>query len=256
MINPYLDSALLIWGYMTLFFFIAWWKRDNSIVDAGWGPGFVLVAWWMHFLYPHSWSWLPALLVSIWGIRLAVHIGARIIKQRKEDWRYAKWREEWGRWVVPRSYLQVFLLQGFFLWVIALPLMQRPAPETIGWYQLIGAGLWMLGFLWEAIADWQLQRFKARPDSKGRIMTEGLWRLSRHPNYFGEILLWWGLWLFLLPCGEWHISLASPIVLTWLLTNVSGVPMLEKKYEGDPEFEAYKKNTPALIPDIRKAFIS
>lgn len=252
--SPYLDTALLIWIYMTLFFFFAWWKRDNSIVDAGWGLGFVIVAWYLHFQYPHAWSWLPALLVSIWGGRLALHIGRRKVKQGGEDWRYAKWREEWGQWVVLRSYLQVFLLQGFFMWVIALPLMQRPAPEVVAWYQWMGVLLWLTGFLWEAVADWQLQQFKARPDSKDRIMTKGLWRLSRHPNYFGEIVLWWGLWLLMLPCGHWYVSLASPLVLTWLLTGVSGVPMLEKKYAGRADFEAYKKETPALVPNLMKLF--
>ncbi|MCB9053839.1 MAG: DUF1295 domain-containing protein [Lewinellaceae bacterium] len=248
----YLDTALLIWAYMTLLFLISWWKRDNSIVDVGWGLGFVVITWYLHFQYPHSWSWLPALLVSVWGGRLAWHIGWRKVKQGKEDWRYAKWREEWGQWVIPRSYLQVFLLQGFFMWVIALPFMQRPVPEALLWYQWAGILLWLVGFLWEAVSDWQLQRFKARPDNKGKIMTEGLWRLSRHPNYFGEIVLWWGIWLLLLPCGSWYLSLASPVVLTWLLTRVSGVPMLEKKYEGRPDFEAYKKETPPLVPDWRK----
>ena len=254
MYSPYLDSVLLIWAYMTLFFLFAWWKRDNSIVDVGWGLGFVLIAWYLHYQFPYSWSELPALLVSLWGGRLALYIGGRKAREGKEDWRYAKWREEWGRWALPRSYLQVFMLQGFFMWVVALPLMQRPGPDTLRWYQWVGGLIWIAGFLWAAISDWQLQRFKARPGSKGKIMTEGLWRLSRHPNYFGEIVLWWGLWLLLLPCGNWYISLASPLVVTWLLTRVSGVPMLEKKYEGRPDFEAYKKNTPALAPDLRKLF--
>ena len=252
MLSPYLDSALLIWMYMTLFFLFAWQKQDNSIVDVGWGLGFIAIAWYLHIQYPHPWSWLPALLATFWGGRLAWHIGRRKAREGKEDWRYAQWREEWGRWAIPRSYLQVFLLQGFFMWVIALPLMQRPAPEVWHWYQWIGLLIWLVGFLWEAVADWQLQRFKARPDNQGRIMTEGLWRLSRHPNYFGEIVLWWGMWLLLLPCGLWYVSLASPIVLTWLLTRVSGVPMLEKKYEGRPDFEAYRKETPALVPDLKR----
>ncbi len=248
----YLSAALLIWVYMTFLFFLAWWKRDNSIVDVGWGPGFVLLAWYLHFTYPHPWSWLPALLVSLWGGRLALHIGRRKARQGGEDWRYAKWREEWGRWVVPRSYLQVFLLQGFFMWVIALPLMQRPGQESWAWYQPAGLALWLGGFLWEAIADRQLERFKALPENKGRLMTTGLWRLSRHPNYFGEIVLWWGLWLALFPYGKWYIGLAGPLTLTWLLTRVSGVPMLERRYEGDPEFEAYKRKTPALLPGLGK----
>ena len=252
MFSPYLDSALLIFLYMNLLFLLALWKRDNSIVDVGWGLGFVLVAWWMHVFYPHPLSWLPALFVSIWGLRLAGYIGRRKARQKTEDWRYAKWREEWGKWFIPRSYLQVFLLQGFFMWIVSLPLMQRPAESGLGWYQWTGIAIWLLGFLWEAIADWQLARFKSRPENKGQLMMGGLWRLSRHPNYFGEIVLWWGLWLLMLPYGQWYLSLLSPITITWLLTRVSGVPMLEGKYKGNPVYEAYQRETPALVPGVRK----
>ncbi|MCB0568782.1 MAG: DUF1295 domain-containing protein [Phaeodactylibacter sp.] len=252
MINTYLDSAVLIFIYMNLIFLLALWKRDNSIVDIGWGPGFALVAWWMHIYYPHLYSWLPATLVSIWGLRLAIYIGRRNARKGGEDWRYAKWREEWGKWVIPRAYLQVFLLQGFFMWIIALPMMQRPAGVGLEWYQWAGVALWLAGFLWETIADWQLARFKLRPENEGRLMMYGLWRLSRHPNYFGEIVLWWGLWLLMLPYGLWYISLFSPLSITWLLVRVSGVPMLERRYEGNLVYEAYQKRTPALAPKMGK----
>lgn len=248
MFNSYLDPALLIWGYMTLLFFLALCRHDNSIVDVAWGVGFTLTAWWLHGWFPHSWSWLPAVLVSIWGIRLAVHIGVRNARRGGEDWRYANWRREWGRWFVPRSYLQVFLLQGFLMWVIALPLMQRPATEELSWYQWVGVVVWGIGFSWEAIGDWQLLRFKSDPENKGKIMMSGLWRLSRHPNYFGEIVLWWGLWLVLAPNGWWWLSLISPLAVTWLLTRVSGVPMLEEKYKDNPEYQDYVRRTPAIAP--------
>lgn len=251
MLNPYLDAALLIWIYMTAFFVLALIRRDNGLADIGWGLGFTLVAWWLHGQFPYDWSLLPTILVSLWGIRLALHIGVRNARKSGEDWRYAKWRRDWGRWFIPRSYLQVFMLQGALMWIISTLFMHRPAADGIDWYQWLGVGIWAVGFTWEAVSDWQLMRFKANPANKGKIMTEGLWRLSRHPNYFGEIVLWWGLWLVLLPNGPWWLGLISPITVTWLLTRVSGVPMLEGKYKDNPEYQAYVERTPALFPGKR-----
>lgn len=250
--TPYLDAALLIWVYMTLLFLLSLIRRDNSIVDIAWGLGFTIVAWWMHGRHGHDGSLLPSILVGIWGVRLALYIGVRNARKGGEDWRYAKWREEWGKWVIPRSYLQVYLLQGFFMWVISFPILQRPAQPGLQWFQILGILLWALGFLWEAVADWQLFRFKSNSANKGKIMNSGLWRLSRHPNYFGEVVLWWGLWLVMAPYGQWWISLISPIVVTWLLTRVSGVPMLESKYQDDPEYIAYREQTPAFFPSLGK----
>lgn len=246
------ESALLIWLYMTLLFIIAQVRKDNSIADIGWGVGFILVAWWLQWRYPHPLSWLSTLAVTIWGGRLAVYLFFRNRRKGEEDWRYARWREKWGKWAIPRAYLQVFLLQGAFMWIIAIPLMQRPGGENFHWVQGIGLFLWLAGFLWEAIADWQLYQFKSDPGNKGKIFTGGLWRLSRHPNYFGEIVLWWGVFLLTLPYGAWYIGLLSPLTITWLLMRVSGVPLLEEKYEEDPEYQAYVERTNALIPDITK----
>jgi steroid 5-alpha reductase family enzyme len=251
MLSPYLENVFLIWLYMSLLFILALLKRDNSIADVGWGVGFILVAWWQHYFHPYPGSWLPALLVSVWGLRLALHIGWRKARQKGEDWRYARWRQQWGRWAVPRAYLQVFLLQGFFMWVIALPLVQAPGHHSWPWAQVLGIALWAVGFYWEALADWQLLRFKAKPENRGKLMMQGLWRFSRHPNYFGEILLWWGLWLALLPHSYFWLSLASPLVVTWLLAKVSGVPLLEEKYKGKPEYEEYSRDTPGLFPKIK-----
>ncbi len=248
------DAAILVFAHMTFFFFLGLILRDNGIVDVGWGLGFTAVAWLLYLRYPYSWGLLPTLLVTIWGLRLALHIGYRNSRKKKEDWRYARWRREWGRWVVLRSFLQVYMLQGFFMLVIALPLMQRPATENLRWFQYLGIALFLTGFLWEAVSDWQLLRFKQDPHNRGRLMTSGLWRLSRHPNYFGEAVLWWGIWLLCAPNGLWWISLISPVVLTYLLLNVSGVSMLEEKYEGNAEFREYARHTPAFVPDLRKWF--
>lgn len=249
MFSPYLDAAILVLCFQTFWFLVAVLKKDNSVADIGWGLGFVLVFWWQHHFYGQ-----PALLgwmVSLWGVRLAVHIFRRNLK-KGEDWRYQQWREEWGKLFLLRSFFQVFMLQGLLMWVIALPLMQHwPESRISNWLPWLGVALWLVGFLWEAIADWQLSRFKSDPGNKGKIFTGGLWSLSRHPNYFGEILLWWGIFLFVLPYGIWWVCLLSPITVTWLLNQVSGVPMLEKKYAGNPEYRKYVERTNALIPSLR-----
>ena len=251
--NLYLESALLILIFMLTLFILAVGRRDNSIADIGWGVGFILLAGWMHFFHRHAMS-LPILaMVGLWGGRLAIYLLWRNLRKGKEDWRYANWRKEWGKNVLLQSFLRVFLLQGFFLWIIALPILQQGEPAARG-FQYAGIFIWALGLGWESIADWQLARFKRNPKNQGRIMTRGLWRLSRHPNYFGELRVWWGLALFVLPYGKWWICLLSALTITWLLVRVSGVPMLESKYAGDADYQAYRRQTNALIPDLRKWF--
>ena len=251
MFNPFLHSVLLIFFYMLCWFVLALIKKDNSIADVAWGPGFVFLFWWQYFFYGRS--LFTGIMVTLWGARLAVYLFLRN-RQKGEDWRYRQWREEWGKFWVLRSFLQVFMLQGLFMWIIALPLMQGPTTSDhpwLGWIRWSGAALWLAGFLWETVADWQLWRFKNEPVNQGKLLKEGLWKFSRHPNYFGEIVLWWGIFLFCFPAsGAWYILL-SPLAITWLLAKVSGVPMLEKKYREHPEYKEYTQQKNALIPDMK-----
>ncbi|GAB5555588.1 MAG: DUF1295 domain-containing protein [Saprospiraceae bacterium] len=250
MFNIYLDSALLVLAFMHIVMLIAFFKKDNGIVDVFWGLGFTVVAIFVHLYYPHPYSWLTMLLVAIWGFRLAIHIGVRNAWKKEEDWRYANWRKDWGKWFYLRSYLQVFLLQGFFMWIILLPVLQRPGVQSLQWFQYIGIVLWLFGLLWESIGDWQLFKFKKDPENKGKILTKGLWALSRHPNYFGEAVLWWGIALFVLPWGIWYLSLLGALTITYLLTRVSGVPFLEWKYRDNPAYLEYIRTTPAFVPKL------
>ncbi len=250
----YLESALLILVFMLVLFVLAIARRDNSIADIGWGIGFTIIATWMHLFHSHSASFLILIMVGIWGIRLSLHLLSRSLRKGKEDWRYANWRQDWGKNVILQSFFRVFLLQGFFMCIIALPILQQKEAAGISALQLVGLVIWLAGFGWEALADWQLARFKRQPQNKRRIMTQGLWRLSRHPNYFGEILVWWGLAIFVLPYGKWWICLLSALTITWLLLRVSGVPMLESKYADDVEYQEYRRQTNALLPDLRKWF--
>lgn len=244
--------ALVLWTYMTLWFLVALARRDNSLADIAWGGGFVLLAGGALLLrgeaYPRS--LLATALVLAWGVRLALHVAARN-RGRGEDFRYAAWRQQWGRSFVWRSYLQVFLLQGALLYLVALGVMRiiLATPPGLTWLDAAGAVMWLKGFLWEAISDWQLLRHGRNPATRGQLLDRGLWRYSRHPNYFGEALQWWGIWLLALSVpGSWW-TVISPVTITLLLLFVSGVPMLERALvERVPGYREYQRHTPVFIP--------
>jgi steroid 5-alpha reductase family enzyme len=244
-------GGALIAVYMTVWFVAALVKKDNSIADIAWGLGFVLVAA-VTFLRRGS-LFLPLLvtaLVAVWGARLALHILLRN-RKRGEDPRYAAWRRSWGRSFVWRSYLQVFLLQGFFMLVISTPVIlvnTYRADPYAGKFALAGFLLWCVGFFFEAAGDAQLARFKRDPANKGKIMDRGLWRFTRHPNYFGESLMWWGIFLLALGVPYGWTTVVSPLLITFLLVKVSGVPLLEKRYAGNAAFQAYAERTSVFIP--------
>jgi len=246
-----LTTSLVVAAYMTIWFLIALLRRDNSLVDIAWGLGFVLIAWSSFFrgggAEPRQ--FLVNGLVTLWGLRLAAHIASRK-RGKGEDFRYAAWRRQWGRWLIPRSFLQIFLLQGLLMLLVAWPiiLINHSPGAAPTWLAVVGALIWGLGFFFEALGDLQLQRFKRDPRSRGRIMTGGLWSWTRHPNYFGEVTLWWGIFLIVLDAGSGWTAVISPLTITFLLLRVSGIPMLEKKYHGNPGFEAYAARTPAFFP--------
>lgn len=250
------SGAVAILAFMAAFFVIATLMKDNSIVDIGWGLGFIVVE--LAVLIKSDQftpqNLLLLLLVSLWGLRLAGYIFKRNYGAG-EDYRYAQWRKQWGKWVVPRAFLQVFMLQGLFMFIIALPLMVAAANEEapIGPLAWAGVAVWVIGFYFEAVGDRQKSVFKKNPANKGHIMTSGLWRYTRHPNYFGEAAMWWGIFLIAARSGYWYISIISPVVLTFLLLKVSGVAMLERKYGGNQEFESYARRTSAFIPMPPKA---
>lgn len=246
-----LYNAIAIYLYMCMVFVWATIIKDNSIVDIGWGLGFLVVSAVGLWVLPASTPFHYVLLgmVGVWGLRLSGYIFGRH-RNVGEDYRYAQWRKEWGKYVIPRAFVQIFMLQGAFMYVIALPIMIAMGNSGIelSWVSYVGLALWLIGFLFEAVGDWQKSKFKADPDNQGKIMQSGLWRYTRHPNYFGEALLWWGIWVYVLPAGYWYVTIISPVVLTFLLTKVSGVAMLEQKYKGNKAFEDYAKRTSAFIP--------
>jgi steroid 5-alpha reductase family enzyme len=222
-----------------------------SIADIGWGIGILLCAI-VYFVLGDGWLPRRVLvlgLCAVWALRLSLHIGVRN-HGKPEDSRYQAFREQFGRerywWY---SYFQTFLLQGALLWVCSLPLfaaMQHTTP-AIGLLEWGGVALWAVGFYFETAGDAQLLAFKRDLANKGKLMTTGVWAWTRHPNYFGECVLWWGFGAFALAAGAWW-ALLGPLQMTYLLTRVSGVAMTEKFMSERPGYAEYVRRTPAFFP--------
>jgi len=241
---------------MTCWFCASVIKKRNDIADIAWGLGFIVVA-----LYSYSSNQASSLsskivlaLTCVWGIRLALHILTRN-RGKHEDYRYAAWRKEWKQLFYIRSYGQVFLLQGIILLVVALPvILTTGLTNTIDISAWLACGIlvWGIGFFTETTADWQLRRFLKSKPPKGSVLQSGLWKYTRHPNYFGEILQWWGIWLIMasttLPGELKLLGLLGPITITSLILFVSGIPLLEKKAMKNPAYVAYAKKTSKFIP--------
>ena len=251
LIQTYGRVAGIVFVYMALWFLLAVIKKRNDVADVAWGLGFLLVALVTQGTRDtfHGRGLLITALVALWASRLAIHIHLRN-KGKGEDYRYKAWREQWGQWFYLRTFLQVFMLQGLFMLVIAAPIVivntNRAVP--LGWLDIVGISIWLVGFFFESVGDWQLARFTRDPKNRGQILQSGLWQYSRHPNYFGEVTLWWGLWLIShsAPCG-WA-GIIGPITITFLILKVSGIPMLEEKAILNPAFQEYAKRVSVFFP--------
>jgi steroid 5-alpha reductase family enzyme len=248
--NYFAILGLITLTYMCVWFAISVWKKRNDVADIAWGMGFPLIAW-SSFLIANKASVVALvtnILVSIWGARLASHIWSRN-KNKPEDARYAQWRKDWKNSFFIKSFVNVFLLQGGLMYLIALPVMlNNLLGGDINLIGILGILIWIKGFAFEVIGDWQLTQHIKNPNNKGKLMTRGLWRYTRHPNYFGEITCWWGFYVFTLFTPFWYLGIIGPITITLLILGVSGIPMLEKHYEGNQEYDAYKKTTSAFFP--------
>jgi steroid 5-alpha reductase family enzyme len=245
-------AALVVLGYMTALWLLSLVLRDSSIVDIFWGAGFVVVNGFYFALTPDGLparKWLISLLVTVWGLRLSLHILRRNWGQG-EDFRYQKWRREAGRKWWWFSFFKVFLLQGVLLWIISVPLLGaqiNATPDRLTLLDFLAVPLWAVGFFFEAVGDWQLARFKADPANQGQVLRTGVWRYTRHPNYFGDAAQWWAYYLIAAAGAFW--TLYSPILMTTLLVRVSGVALLEKTLKHTkPGYEEYVRTTSAFIP--------
>jgi steroid 5-alpha reductase family enzyme len=225
---------------------------DVSIVDPAWGLAFVLVAIVAAVVGDGDPGrrWLLLGLTAVWGLRLGGHLLIRKLHEPGEDRRYASMRAREGAAFVPWSLVWIFGLQGLLVLIVSLPLqVAAGGSRGLTWLVFPGGALWAVGFGFESVGDEQLRRFKARADSSGRVMDTGLWRYTRHPNYFGDVCVWWGLWLVALTAGGTWWTAIGPLVMTVLLVRVSGAALLERDI-GDrrPNYADYIRRTSAFVP--------
>lgn len=241
-------SALMVLGWI-----ISLVYRNVTIVDSLWGLGFILIAWLTFSMSQGYWgrNLLLALLVTMWGLRLSLFLSWRNWG-KGEDPRYGSWRQKSGDrfWLV--SLFKVFLLQALFLGVISISLQKgqlAAKPDTLTWLDYLGVFVWTVGFIFESAGDWQLARFKSDPVNKGHVMDRGLWAYTRHPNYFGEFLVWWGIYFITLATPNSWWTILSPVIVTAVLLKMTGIPLTEKGLvENRPGYAEYIKRTSAFVP--------
>lgn len=249
----FIQATVLIWLLLTLIWVWSVIIKNVSIVDIFWGVGFVIAnvvyVWMSESLNPRK--ILMLILVSIWGLRLAIYLAFRNIG-KGEDFRYQEFRRTYGEgrywWL---SYFQTFLLQGILMMMISLPLLGISLSEDSGALNLLdyfGILLWLIGFTFEAVSDFQLSRFKKNANNKGKVLNTGLWKYSRHPNYFGDSVVWCSYAVFSIAAGSyWHII--GSVIMILLIIKVSGVSLLEKTLKNTkPQYQEYIYKTSSFFP--------
>jgi steroid 5-alpha reductase family enzyme len=245
-----LANAVLVGGCVFALWLLSVAIRDTSVVDLFWGVGFVLIAWLTFMLADGDTArkWLVTILVTTWGLRLSGYLAWRNLG-KGEDYRYRAMREKRGQSFVWQSLYIVFGLQGAIMWTVSIPVQAAQiATVSLGAWEVVGTIVWTIGWLCESLADVQMARFKANPENKGKVLDRGLWRYTRHPNYFGDFLVWWGFYFIAVGAGAaWTIF--SPILMSILLRNVSGVTLLESSLkETKPGYAEYVQKTNAFFP--------
>lgn len=246
----YIFSFIVISIYFFMFFLAGTWLKNNSIVDIGWGVGFIFLntVLLVSSNNINSITVIFSLLLSVWGLRLFTHIYSRN-HGKPEDFRYAAWRKEWGKWVVLRSFFQIYLLQAIFMWIVSLPIQTLYlSTSKLHWLLIVGIGMWLIGFIFESVADSQLKTFVMNSENKGKVIETGLWKYSRHPNYFGEAVIWWGLATISFSATMNFISFIGAAFITFSLLFISGVPFIEKRNATKVGYQEYKKRTSVFIP--------
>lgn len=254
LVNFVWQNLLVIFIFMNLFFVLSVKFKRNDIADSAWGLGFIVLA--IYNLVASGdfqrTKIILTTLVVLWGLRLMGYITLRNWG-KTEDFRYKEWREKWGKNAIIRSYLQVFLLQGLFMFLVSTSVnLYNRFDGGVILISFIGLIIWVIGFYFETVGDIEMYLFKRNKNNKGKIMNQGLWKYTRHPNYFGEVTQWWGIWILTLGSTYWYLGLIGPLTISFLILKVSGIPMLEKKYEGNKEFEEYKRKTSAFFPWFSK----
>lgn len=245
-----LESAIGAFIFMNIMF--AWAVKDNNYahIDIGWGLVFIVITFCSQFFARplQNFNYVYIALVSLWGLRLAIYLFQRN-HGKPEDIRYTEMRKEWKGHPHINGYFRVFLLQGVLAFLVLLPVYPIPLIDHFKFDTLffLGLSLWCVGYYFEAIGDYQKNKFKQDSQNRGKICKVGLWKYTRHPNYFGEVTLWWGFWISL--CNKIPLwTIIGPILISFLILKVSGIPMLEAKKKDDPDFQKYMQETNAFFP--------
>ncbi len=249
----YINGIGVLMAALTGLWLLSLIIKDASIIDIFWGFGFVLIGWFyafeLHDLNLDFRQKIYLALISIWGLRLTAYLAYRNIG-KPEDYRYAQWRKDNGAKWWWLSFIRVFALQGFLLWIISSVFVQGfQVNAELSVFEYIGIAFWAIGLFFETVGDWQLMQFKKDPNNKGKVMDKGVWKYTRHPNYFGDAMVWWGFFIYALSNPQAWIFIFCPIIMTLFLVKISGVAMLEVKLKKTkPKYEEYIRKTSAFIP--------
>jgi steroid 5-alpha reductase family enzyme len=236
---------------MHLAFIIGILKKNNAIVDSCYGLGYVVVVWVSFILLdPFSLRQLiTTILVTIWGARLFFYVTIRNWG-KPEDYRYQAMRRRFGDKIISKSYTNIYLFQGLIILIVGFSALFINVSDnpSINWLDFIGIILWIIGFYFEAIGDYQLYKFKKDPQNKGKVMDQGLWKYTQHPNYFGEVVMWWSIYILSVSIPFGFITVFSPVIITFMIIKVSGIRLLNRRFDGDDKYADYRKKTSVFFP--------
>lgn len=258
--GEFLLCGLIAALFMSFVFLVAGRIKRYDLVDAAWGLVFVVIALASFFmqdgiLFEFDVQTLTLFLVALWGLRLSSHIVARIQRTDTEDPRYIEIRKTWKGNLRLNVFVRIYMVQAVLALLICVPVIHINLFSDNGITPLVwvGVAVWVIGYWFEVMADRQLCDFVADPTNQGKLMTGGLWRYSRHPNYFGEITQWWGIFIICLTIPFGWVGIIGPVLISYLILFVSGIPLNEKRSEKRPGWHAYKAQTSALLPlPVRK----
>ena len=239
---------------LTLFFAAALARQRFDLVDTAWGLTFIAIATAAFVSGPHNFGLNPATvvvgLVYVWGIRLAWHIGRRFLRSTHTDERYVELMKKWRGNPALNAYVRIYGVQSLLALLVSIPVIHICISQELAWniWTQLGVLVWAVGFWCEALADAQLKRFLANPLNRGKLMTHGLWKYSRYPNYFGELTMWWGIALISLGTAHGWVGLGGAAVITYLIVYVSGIPPKETRLRKRPGWQEYVQSTRLLAP--------